>query len=157
MAVTHTLRSSLGTALALGAALGLAGCYQYYPTQPELTPSRGTDIRATLAAPTPFDLGTETIHDVTRVEGTLVDPGRDSLGVWVNWLRIQQGPKFDGNRAQFYLQRGNIKQLEAWRFSPRRTLVATGVTGAIVAGFYGLLKLAGVAANGGGSHPPQGY
>lgn len=147
------VRRSLRIALALGAGLGLSACFQYYPTKPDLTPVPGTDIRATLATPTPFDLGTETIHDVTRVEGTVVQTAGDSLGVWVSWLRIKLGPKFDGNRAQFYLQRSNIQQLEEWRFSPKRTVLTLGIGGAVMVGFAELIGLTGVA--GGGSPNPK--
>jgi hypothetical protein len=105
-------------------------------------PAPGSNIRAALATPQPFNLGTLTVNDVQRVEGTVVETYPDSLGVWVKWLHPKVGGKYDANRLQFYLQRGSIAQLEQLRVSGKQTALLVVVSGAMLAGLFSLVSLA---------------
>lgn len=136
---------------AVVAPVYLAGCFHYVPVDASLAPATGTDVRATLSSPVPFNLGALTVNDVRQLEGTVVETSPDSLGVWVKWLYPPVGEKVDANRAEFYVRRGNLAQLEEWRMSRRGTVVAVGVTAGVIAGMLALVSYA-VGHTGGGSN-----
>ena len=141
--------------LPLPAILWLAGCFQYNPLAPGVVPAPGTRVRADLSSPSSFDLGAETLHDVTRVDGTLVGAGGDSLGVWVKWFYRDQGSKVEGYNAEYTLWRSTVSQLSAWRFSPGKTVVVSVVfAGAIaVLSVLGLNGAFGGTGGGTSGHP----
>jgi hypothetical protein len=140
--------------VAVVAPVYLAGCFHYVPVDASLTPAAGTDIRATLSTPQPFNLGALTVNSVESVEGTLVGASPDSLGVWVKWLYPAVGEKVDANRVQFYLQRGNLTRLEEWRVSSKATVVAVAATVGVVGAMLGLVSLARNNSGGSGSANP---
>ncbi len=147
------------TVLAPGAALLLptyllSACFHYVPADGGPMPAPGTDIRATLAAPTPFNLGTVTVNDVRLLEGTVVESSPDSMGVWVKWLYPPVGEKLDANRVEFYLRRGNVAQLEEWRVSGRQTVLAVGATVGLILGMMAMVSVARGNTGGGGGGPP---
>lgn len=127
------LRVVVGSMLPLPAILWLSGCFQYYPLAPDVVPAPGTKVQATFSSPSSFDLGPETLHDVTRVEGTLVQSGGDSLAVWVKWFYREQGSQVEGYNAEYTLRQNTVSQLSAWRLSPGRTVLAALVVGGAVA------------------------
>jgi hypothetical protein len=126
------LRAVVGSVLPLPAIVWLSGCFQYYPVAPDVVPATGTKVQATFSSPSSFDLGSETLHDVTQVEGTLVQSGGDSLAVWVKWFYRDQGGRVEGYNAEYTLWRNTVSQLSAWRFSPGRTILASLVGGGVI-------------------------
>lgn len=135
--------------------LYLAGCFHYVPVDASLVPKPGTDVRATLTTPMPFNLGTVTVNDVRLLEGTVVESSPDSMGVWVKWLYPPLGEKLDANRAEFYLRRGSVAQLEQWRMSGRATVMVVGATVGLIAAMLALVSFAkGNTGGGGGGNPP---
>lgn len=140
---------------AVVAPVYLAGCFHYVPVDATLTPAPGTDVRVTLTSPEPFNLGEVTVNAVSLVEGTVVDPSPDSLGMWMKWLYPAVGDKVDANRAQFYLRRGNLTKLEVWRVSGKGTALAVAVTVGVIGAMLSLVSLArGSGGDGGGNNPP---
>ncbi len=132
----------------------LAACFHYVPVDAGWMPHLGTNVRATLSNPRPFDFGTLTVNDVRRVEGTVVETYPDSLGLWVTWLYPLVGEKYDANRSQFYLQRTGIAQLEQWRVSSKDTAVLLGVAAGVMVGLLAVVKFAG-GGDGGIGPPPE--
>ena len=147
------LRAVVGSVLPLPAIVWLSGCFQYYPLAPDVVPAAGTKVQANFSNPSSFDLGPETLHDVTHVEGTLVQSGADSLAVWVKWFYRDQGSRVEGYNAEYTLQRNTVKQLDAWRLSPGRTVLASLVIGGAIAALS-VLGLSGAfgGTSGGTNH-----
>ncbi len=140
---------------AVVAPVYLAGCFHYVPVDASLTPANGTDVRATLASPVPFNLGAVTVNDVRELEGTVVEAAPDSLGVWVKWLYPAVGEKVDANRAAFYLHRSNLAHLEEWKVSGKQTAFLLGLGIALVAAGMATVSFArGNTGGGVGSPPP---
>lgn len=140
MSVLH--RTVLAPAATLLLPAYLSACFHYVPVDSGFTPPPGTNVRATLAEPMPFNMGTLTVNDVTSVEGLVVEAFQDSLGVWAKWLRPKVGARFDANSAQFYLSRGSIAQLEQWRVSGKRTVILGVASAGLVAGLLALANYA---------------
>lgn len=138
---------------AVVAPVYLAGCFHYVPVDASLTPSNGTDVRATLASPAPFNLGAVTVNDVRELEGTVVETAPDSLGVWVKWLYPTVGDKVDANRAAFYLHRSNLAHLEEWKVSGRQTALAVGLSIVLIAAGMATVSLARGNTGGGVNGP----
>jgi hypothetical protein len=149
------LRAVVRSVLPLPAMLWLSGCFQYYPLAPDVVPASGTKVQATFSSPSSFDLGPETLRDVTRVEGTLVQSGGDSLAVWVRWFYREQGGQVDGYNAEYTLRQNTVSQLSAWRLSPGRTALAALVVGGLIA-VVSVLGLNGAfgGTSGGTNHQP---
>ncbi len=139
---------------AVVAPVYLAGCFHYVPVDASLTPANGTDVRATLASPAPFNLGALTVNQVRQVEGTVVEGAPDSLGVWVKWLYPMVGDKVDANRAEFYLHRSNLAHLEEWKVSGKQTAFAVGLAVALIAAGMATVSFARGNTGGGTGGPP---
>ncbi len=149
------LRAAVGSVLSLPAILWLGGCFQYYPLGPDVVPSPGTRVQAEFSSPSSFDLGPETLHDVTRVEGTLVQAGGDSLGLWVKWFYQDQGPMVAGYNAEYTVQRSTVRQLSTWRISPKRTVMASLVFAGLITAVSLIGLHGGFGGTPGGSTPQQ--
>ena len=149
------LRAIVSSVLPLPAIFWLSGCFQYYPLAPDVAPAPGTRVQADFTSPSSFDLGPETLHDVTYLQGTLVGSGADTLGVWVKWFYREQGSRVEGYEAEYTLQRHTVRQLSAWRLSTGRTVVASIVFGGVIAAlsFLGLNSAFG-GTSGGTNHQP---
>ncbi len=120
----------------------LSACFHYVAVEAGSLPPPGTSIRAGLSSPQAFDLGTETINDVQSVEGTVVETYPDSLGIWVTWLHPKIGERFDANRVEFHLRRGDITRLEQWRVSGKQTALLGVVSVGALAGLLQLVSWA---------------
>ena len=149
------LQAVVRCALPVPAILWLAGCFQYYPLAPGVVPAPGTRVQADLSSPSSFDLGAETLRDVTRVQGTLVGAGGDSLGMWVKWFYRDQGSKVEGYNAEYSVRRNTVSQLAVWRVSPGKTVLASLVFGGAIAvlSVLGVSSAIGGTGGGTGSQP----
>lgn len=134
----------------VAAALLVTGCFHYVPLTDAMVPSSGTEVRATLSPPRNFNMGEFTLNEVTTVEGRLVDPTPDSLGLWVTWFRPRGGERYYGNYAGYYIGRDNVAQLEEWRLSPKRTIALGVFSAGVIAGFYALIRFALLGSDLGG-------
>jgi hypothetical protein len=146
------LRAVVSSVLPLPAILWLSGCFQYYPLAPDVVPAPGTKVQATFSSPSSFDLGPETLRDVTRVEGTLMQGGADTLGVWAKWFYRDQGSRVEGYDAQYTLQRSTVSQLSVWRVSVQRTIVASLVFGGAITALSVLGLNGAFGGTGGGTN-----
>jgi len=148
-------RTALGPVAGVLLPVYLSACFHYVPESAEWRPAPGINIRATFERPEPFNMGTVTVNDVTRLEGTVVDTAADSLGVWVKWLYPMVGEKYDANSAQFYVRRSNISQWERWRVSGRNTALLVAVSAGFVVGMLSLVAWAvGKSSELDGNGPP---
>ncbi len=146
------------TVLAPGAALLLpayaSACFQYKAAGVEPLPGPRTEVKVHLAAPIEVPLGEVTLREVTAIEGIASDASADTLGVYAKWLYPRVGSKYDALGATFRVAKESISQVEQYRFSPQRTVLAIGVAGAVVVGFLyaiGLAKFGGTT----GEVPPE--
>jgi hypothetical protein len=135
-------RTVLAPAAALLLPAYVSACFHYVPVADSYLPQPGATIRARLANPTPFNLGTLTVNDVTTLEGLVVETYPDSLGLWVKWLYPQGGEKYYGNSAQFYLRRASVTGLDQWRVSGAQTGIMVGLAAALVVGLSQLVSWA---------------
>lgn len=133
----------------------LSACFQYRATGVEPLPGPRTEVKVHLAAPIQVPLGEVTLRDVTTIEGIASGASDDTLGVFAKWLYPQVGNKYDALGATFRVAAGNIAEVEQYRFSPQRTIVAVAITGAAIVGF---LYAIGLAKFGGGvDKPPEEF
>ncbi len=128
----------------------LSACYEYVPIHDAAPPPEaGTEVRAQLTSPQPFNLGPQTLNDITTVEGVVYpnDNGSDSLALWSRKLSSAYGAKYFTNGNVFYIPRAQIRQLEQRRLAALPTAVAAAVgTGALV----GIITLITGGGGGGG-------
>ncbi len=114
----------------------LSACYEYVPIHDAAPPPEaGTEVRAQLTSPQPFNLGPRTLNDITTVEGVVYpnDNGSDSLALWSRKLSSAYGGQYFANGNVFYIPRAQIRQLEQRRLAALPTAVAAAVgTGALV-------------------------
>ena len=131
----------------------LSACFQYRRADIEPLPGPRTEVKVHLTAPIQVPLGEVTLHDVTAIEGIASDANADTLGLYAKWLYPQVGNKFDALGATFRVAKGSISEVERYRFSPQRTVLAIAVAGAVVVGFLYAIGLAKIGGSGGG--PPE--
>lgn len=135
------------TSVILTLALIASGCYQYFPIQEAAPlPEPGAEIRAQLAAPEALELGSVTIHDVSRLEGDVYQSEGDTLAIFSRRIYSAYGFRQYTNGAVFYFDRSQFGRLEERRFLPLRTAIAaSAITTGVVLGLYYALDLGGGA------------
>lgn len=111
----------------------VTGCFQYVPVQVSPPPKPQTEVRVTVAEPFDIPMGEFTLNDVTRVEGIVAEANGDTLVLVAKWLHPRVGRKYDALYGSYAIPFAEIKQLERWRFSGKRTVLFLGATGAITA------------------------
>ncbi|MBI2404370.1 MAG: hypothetical protein HYV20_16855, partial [Gemmatimonadetes bacterium] len=111
------------------AALLVTGCFHYVPAAPGALPKPDTEVRVTFAQPIDIPMGEFTLNEVTRIEGVVAQADRDTLGLVARWLYPRVGRKYDAMFGSYNIPRGEIQQLEEWRFWGKRTAIFAGVTG----------------------------
>ncbi len=135
------------TTLVLMLAMSSSACYQYFPVEEAAPlPEPGTEVRAQLAAPQPLELGTVTIHDVSRIEGDVYESEGDTLALFSRRIFSAYGFDQFTNGAVFYFDRSQFGRLERRKFLPLQTGIAAGaITAGVLATMYFVLDLGGGA------------
>jgi hypothetical protein len=133
----------------------LSACFHYVPASTDPLPGPQSDVRVGLTSPIDVPLGEVTLHDVTTVEGVVARSGTDSLSVFARWLYPQLGTKYDALGATFDFPKSSIARVEAYRLSPKLTVGAGLIAGAVLMAFLEAIHLAvgGQDSNGGQPQP----
>jgi len=118
--------------------LSVNGCFVFVPVD-KAVPDEGSDVRLRLSPSREFQIRELLIHDVTRVDGVMFGSSNDSVAIWSNWVHTAAGNRFWSDHAVLYFDRADLRSFEERRWHPARTLVATGVVGAVG---LGMLRLA---------------
>jgi hypothetical protein len=128
----------------------LSACYSYQPV-PSATPLKaGSEVRTYLAAPRSFALGSASVNDVNRLEGTVYAGDGDPLSLWTTWLYTQYGGRQATNGSVFSVNRGEIAQLQERTFQAvPSVLLVGGIIGAVV-GLLAIAATGGLGGSGGG-------
>ncbi len=130
----------------------LTACFTYVPvgtTFPEL----GQDVRVHLSPTQAIDLGSITVQDVTRVDGTVYSMDGDSLAIWSQWFRTRSADRHFANGHIHVVPRTQASNLEVRRLHVARTVLATAgviAAGTAVFAFTADLGGGGIAENGNG-------
>lgn len=128
-------------------------CYEFVPVRDTApAPGPGSEVRAQLTSPQPFNLGPQTLNDITSIEGTVYANvnGNDSLALWSRQLKNAYGGKFFTNGNVFYIPREQIRVLETRRVNPAKTGLAA------VLGAGALVGIVTLITGGGGTGPLDG-
>lgn len=148
----------LKTKLILVLAVASSACYQYYQVEDTAPlPEAGAEVRAELTTPQDLDLGDQTLHDVSRIEGEVYRSGGDTLGLFSRRIHTAYGSRQFTDGAVFYFDRSQFVRLEQRTLAPVQTGITLGVlaAGALTAVFL-VSDLGGGAETGSGSrNAPQ--
>lgn len=109
----------------VAAALLATGCFQYVPAPS--TPAPQSEVRVTLARPLNIQMGEFVLSEVNRVEGVVADTSGQNLALVARWLYPRGGRKYDAQYGSYDFPLSEVQKLEVWQFSPRRTLLLSGV------------------------------
>lgn len=136
--------------------LVLAGCFPYVPNEGP-PPPPGSSVRVRLARPQSFELLGFTVHDVQRVDGTLVRERSGELEVSADWVLASASGRFDGGGRMVSLTPADIEAVEVRKHSWLRTGIVT-VLGS-VAIYAAMQAFQGSSASstggGGGGNEPR--
>jgi len=138
-----------GVSVLCVAGLLSVACYGYAPLD-RPAPTVGQEVRATLLAPTSFQLGEVTLQTVDRVEGLVQRVAGDSVLVSGDWVFTPLGSRYAAGGGMLLLDRPGLRSLEVRRLSPTRT----GLAAVLAAGAATLLFASIQHALGGAGPPP---
>ncbi len=141
----------------LALALISSGCAQYVHVGDSTPlPDHGTEVRIELAPPQTLELGSTTVHDVTRIEGNVFESEGDSLALYSERVFSAYGHNQYTNGAVFYFDRSQFGRLEERRIMPVRSGITAGAiaVGALAA-LYLAIELGGGAEGPGSKDAPQ--
>jgi len=142
-----------------GAALLLAGCYDYRVTTTPSSSPTGTRLRVELS-----DRGTSSVEralgaSVTKVEGTVRDatPDRLTLALTSVERRGERPTAWGGDLLT--LAPADMRELRVRTLNRGKTIIASvGVGAAVVGGIIAIAKATGLASGDGGRKPgPQPF
>lgn len=144
--------------LILVLALTSSGCFQYARIGDEAPlPESGAEVRIHLAPAQTLELGSNTVHDVTRIEADVFESQGDTLAVFSRRIFSAYGYSQNTNGAVFYFDRSQFGRLERRSLMPVQTGIAAGaVTAGVLAVLYFATDLGG-GAEGSGSRPAPQY
>ncbi len=132
--------------LSLALLFSVNACYVYVPVG-DTMPEPGKEIRAHLSPQQDFDVGSITVHDVTRVDGIVYTSSPDTVAVFSNWLYQTLGRRFDSGSAVYYLTRDELGMLEERRFHPLRSVVSVALGVGAFASVFTFVADAGGGSN----------
>jgi|GEM_PF-2124884 len=113
------------TAFGLMLLLSTNACYQYFPVSDvEPLPKSRAEVRISLSEPTSLDVGSETLHQVSKVEGDVYRSTGDTLAVFSRWLYTSFGYRQPMDGAVFFFDRNDFGELEERRLVAVKTAVA---------------------------------
>lgn len=135
--------------LSLALLFSVNACYVYVPLG-DTMPEPGKEIRAHLSPQQDFDVGSVTVHYVTRVDGIVYTSSPDTVVVFSNWLYQTLGRRFDSGSAVYHLTRDELGMLEERRFHLLRSVIGVGVGVAAFASVFTFVADAGGGPNDGG-------
>jgi hypothetical protein len=145
------------TNLILALALTTSGCFRYARVGDEaLLPEPGSEVRLQLATPLELDLGSTTVHDVSRIEGDVYESIGDTLAVFSRRIFSAYGYKQYTNGAVFFFDRSQLSRLEQRKLMPVNTgIVAGAATAGVLAAIYFAADLGGGAEGSSSRDTPQ--